>query len=37
MKRDAGLWCLGAAVLLAIVIYAPAVRYGLVGYDDTTL
>jgi tetratricopeptide (TPR) repeat protein len=37
MKRDVGLWCLAAAVLLAIFIYAPALRYGLVGYDDTTL
>jgi tetratricopeptide (TPR) repeat protein len=37
MKRDVGLWYLGAAVLLAIVIYAPALRYGLVGYDDTIL
>lgn len=37
MKRDVGLWLLGAAVLLTLLIYVPSLSYGLVGYDDTML
>lgn len=37
MKRDAGFWLLVGALGFAIAIYAPALRYGLVSYDDQML
>lgn len=37
MKRDLGFWLVMSAIGLAIALYAPAMSYGLVGYDDTSL